>query len=138
MAARWVARRGQEHGLDTGRLAVAGDSVGGNMATVITLLSRERGGPDLRLQLLFYPATDAAFETASYHQFAQGYHLRRDAMMWFWDQYTRHPGERNEITASPRPTCCAMRGRPMPPSCGKQASASRLCGSRAPFTTLSC
>jgi acetyl esterase len=101
MAARWVARRGQDHGLDAERLAVAGDSVGGNMATVITLLSRERGGPDIRLQLLFYPVTDAAFDTASYHQFAEGYHLRRDAMMWFWEQYTRHPGERNEITASP-------------------------------------
>jgi acetyl esterase len=101
MAARWVERFGQEHGLDAERLAVAGDSVGGNMATVITLLSRERGGPDIRLQLLFYPVTDAAFDTASYHQFAEGYHLRRDAMMWCWDQYTRHPGERNEITASP-------------------------------------
>src|SRR5256884_6597340 len=101
MAAQWVARRGQEYGLDAERLAVAGDSTGGNMATVITLLSRERGGPDIRLQLLFYPVTDAAFDTASYHQFAEGYHLRRDAMMWFWEQYTRHPVERNEITASP-------------------------------------
>ncbi len=101
MVARWVARRGQEHGLDAQRLAVAGDSVGGNMAAAVTLLSRERGEPDIRLQLLFYPVTDASFDTASYHQFAEGYHLRRDAMMWFWDQYTRHPGERNEITASP-------------------------------------
>jgi len=71
------------------------------MATVITLLSRERGEPDIRQQVLFYPVTDAAFDTASYHQFAEGYHLRRDTMMWFWDQYTRHPTERNEITASP-------------------------------------
>jgi len=100
-AARWVGRFGQEHGLDAGRLAIAGDCVGGNMATVITLLSRERGEPDIRLQVLFYPVTDAAFDTASYQQFAEGYHLRRDAMMWFWDQYTRHPTERNEITASP-------------------------------------
>jgi acetyl esterase/lipase len=100
-AARWVGRFGQEHGLDAGRFAVAGDCVGGNMATVITLLSRERGEPDIRLQVLFYPVTDAAFDTASYHQFAEGYHLRRDTMMWYWDQYTRHPGERSEITASP-------------------------------------
>ncbi len=71
---RWVARRGQEYGLDAQRLAVAGDSVGGNMAAAVTLLSRERGEPDIRLQLLFYPVTDAAFDTASY---------------------------RNEITASP-------------------------------------
>jgi acetyl esterase len=101
MAAQWVAERGLSHGLDAERLAVAGDSVGGDIAAVVTLLSRERGGPDILLQLLFYPVTDAAFDTASYHQFAEGYHLRRDAMMWFWDQYTRNPGERNEITASP-------------------------------------
>jgi acetyl esterase len=101
MAARWVARCGQEHGLDAQRLAVAGDSVGGNMAAAVTLLSKERGEPDIQLQLLFYPVTNAAFDTASYHQFAEGYHLRRDAMMWCWEQYTRHPGERNEITASP-------------------------------------
>jgi hypothetical protein len=80
---------------------VAGDCVGGNMATVITLLSRERGEPDIRLQVLFYPVTDAAFDTESYHQFAEGYHLRRDTMMWCWDQHTRHTGERSEITASP-------------------------------------
>src|SRR5713226_9587134 len=98
---QWVVERGREHGLDAECLAVAGDSVGGNMTAAVTLLSRERGGPDIRLQLLFYPVTDAAFDTASYHQFAEGYHLRRDAMMWFWDQYTANPGERNEITASP-------------------------------------
>ena len=99
--AQWVAGHGREHGLDAEHLAVAGDSVGGNMAAAVTLLSRERGGPVIRLQLLFYPVTDASFDTASNHQFAEGYHLRRDAMMWFWDQYTRNPGERNEITASP-------------------------------------
>jgi acetyl esterase len=98
---QWVAGRGREHGMDPQRLAVAGDSVGGNLAAAVTLLSRERGGPDIRLQLLFYPVTDAAFDTASYRQFAEGYHLRRDAMMWFWDQYTTNPGERNQITASP-------------------------------------
>src|SRR5712691_3902639 len=79
MVAQWVAERGQEHGLDAARLAVAGDSVGGNMATVITLLSRERGGPDIRLQLLFYPVTGAALDTSSVHECAEGYHLRRDA-----------------------------------------------------------
>ncbi len=100
-AVQWVAEHGQEHGMDPERLAVAGDSVGGNMAAAVTLLSRERGGPVIALQLLFYPVTDAAFDTASYHQFAEGYHLRRDAVMWFWDQYTTNPGERNEITASP-------------------------------------
>src|SRR5712692_2783602 len=99
--AQWDSEHGLERGMDPERLAVAGDSVGGNMTAAVTLLARERGGPDIRLQLLFYPVTDAAFDTASYHQFAEGCHLRRDAMMWFWDQYTRNPGERNQITASP-------------------------------------
>ena len=112
-AARWVGRFGQEHGLDAERLAVAGDCVGGNLATVLTLLSRERGEPDIRLQVLFYPVTDAAFDTASYHQFAEGYHLRRDTMMWCWEQYTRHPSERNEITASPlRASIAQLHGLP--------------------------
>ncbi len=110
---KWVAERGQEHGMDPQRLAVAGDSVGGNMTAAVTLLSRERGGPDIRLQLLFYPVTNAAFDTASYHQFAEGYHLRRDAMMWFWDQFTRNPGERNQITASPlRASTQQLKGLP--------------------------
>jgi acetyl esterase len=112
-AARWVGRFGQEHGLDAGRLAIAGDCVGGTMATVITLLSRERGEPDIRRQMLFYPVTDAAFDTASYHQFAEGYHLRRDTMMWCWEQYTRHPSERSEITASPlRASIAQLHGLP--------------------------
>jgi acetyl esterase len=98
---RWVAEHGPTRGLDPARIAIAGDSVGGNMAAAVTLLNKERGGPVVQRQLLFYPVTDAAFETESYHQFAEGYHLRRDAMMWFWDQYTTNPGERNEITASP-------------------------------------
>jgi acetyl esterase len=98
---RWVAEHGREYGMDPQRLTVAGDSVGGNITAAVTLLSKERGGPVITRQLLFYPVTDAAFDTESYHQFAEGYHLRRDAMMWFWDQYTRSPGERNEITASP-------------------------------------
>ncbi len=100
-AVKWVAEHGREHALDAERLAVAGDSVGGNMTAAVTLLSRERGGPTIQLQLLFYPVTDATFNTASYLQFAEGYHLSRDAMMWFWNQYTRDPGERNQITASP-------------------------------------
>jgi acetyl esterase len=98
---KWVAEHGQEHNLDASHLTVAGDSVGGNMAAAVTLMAKERGEPFIGHQLLFYPVTDAAFDTHSYHQFAEGYHLRRDAMMWFWDQYTMNQGERNQITASP-------------------------------------
>jgi acetyl esterase len=100
-AVKWVAEHGSEHGLDPHRLAVAGDSAGGNLTAAITLLAKERGGPPIRQQVLFYPVTDASFDTESYHQFATGYFLRRDAMMWFWDQYTVEPTHRAQITASP-------------------------------------
>lgn len=82
-------------------LAVAGDSVGGNMATVMTLLAKYRGGPYIHKQLLFYPVTNACFQTDSYQEFATDYYLYREGMMWFWDQYTTYKKERNEITASP-------------------------------------
>ncbi|MFC4033474.1 alpha/beta hydrolase [Streptomyces polygonati] len=100
-AAQWVVRHGADHGLDPARIAVAGDSVGGNMAIALTLNAKERGDVALAGQVLFYPVTDASFETGSYHQFAEGYFLRRDGMQWFWDQYTTDPAHRAEITASP-------------------------------------
>ncbi|CAM5673250.1 alpha/beta hydrolase [Streptomyces chartreusis] len=99
--ARWVVREGADNGLDAGRIAVAGDSVGGNMTAALTLMAKERGDVPLVQQVLFYPVTDASFDTASYRQFAEGYFLRRDAMQWFWDQYTTEEAERAQITASP-------------------------------------
>ncbi|MEU1181136.1 alpha/beta hydrolase [Streptomyces sp. NPDC005820] len=99
--ARWVVAEGASKGLDGSRIAVAGDSVGGNMTAALTLMAKERGGVPLVQQVLFYPVTDASFDTASYHQFAEGFFLRRDGMQWFWDQYTTDEGERAEITASP-------------------------------------
>ncbi|QDY80382.1 alpha/beta hydrolase [Streptomyces qinzhouensis] len=99
--ARWVVEQGASKGLDGSRLAVAGDSVGGNMTAALTLMAKERGGPPLVQQVLFYPVTDANFDTGSYHQFATGYFLRRDGMRWFWDQYTTDEAARAEITASP-------------------------------------
>lgn len=99
--AEWVVEHGAEQGLDGGRMAVSGDSVGGNMAIALTLLAKERGGPAFRHQVLFYPVTDANFDTGSYGQFAEGYFLRRDGMQWFWDQYTTDPDQRAEPTASP-------------------------------------
>lgn len=98
---QWTAEKGSEHGLDTSKLSIAGDSVGGNMAAAITLMAKERSGPKIAKQLLFYPVTDASFDTESYHEFAKGYFLQRDGMKWFWDQYTTDPEERNQITASP-------------------------------------
>ncbi|NMO03200.1 alpha/beta hydrolase [Gordonia sp. TBRC 11910] len=111
--AQWIVAHGAEHGLDSSRLAVVGDSVGGNMSAALTLQAKERGDVALRAQVLFYPVTDAAFDTASYHQFAQGYFLRRDAMQWFWDQYTTDEAERAQITASPlRATTEQLAGLP--------------------------
>ncbi|MBE1499301.1 acetyl esterase/lipase [Amycolatopsis lexingtonensis] len=99
--AKWVASHGSEHGLDTSRIAIAGDSVGGNMTAALTLLAKQRGDVTFKQQVLFYPVTDANFDTESYLKFAEGYFLGREGMKWFWDQYTTDPAQRAEITASP-------------------------------------
>ncbi|MFD9727583.1 alpha/beta hydrolase [Streptomyces sp. NPDC059072] len=99
--AQWVAREGHHKDLDGTRIAVAGDSVGGNMSAALTLMAKRRGDVALVQQVLFYPVTDASFDTDSYHEFGEGYFLRRDAMQWFWDQYTTDEAERARITASP-------------------------------------
>ena len=111
--AQWVVREGAAKGLDGARLAVAGDSVGGNMSAALTLMAKERGDVPLVQQVLFYPVTDASFDTGSYEQFATGYFLRRDGMQWFWDQYTTDEKQRAEITASPlRATLDQLTGLP--------------------------
>ncbi len=111
--ARWIVTDGAAKGLDASRIAVAGDSVGGNMAAALTLMAKQRGGVPLVQQVLFYPVTDASFDTGSYRQFATGYFLRRDGMQWFWDQYTTDPAQRAEITASPlRATTEQLAGLP--------------------------
>ncbi|PWI13184.1 esterase [Streptomyces sp. Act143] len=111
--ARWIVTDGATRNLDADRIAVAGDSVGGNMSAALTLMAKQRGDVPLVQQVLFYPVTDASFDTASYHQFATGYFLRRDAMQWFWDQYTTDAAERAQITASPlRATTAQLTGLP--------------------------
>jgi acetyl esterase/lipase len=111
--ARWVVAEGASKGLDASRIAVAGDSVGGNMTAALTIMAKEQGDVPLIAQVLFYPVTDASFDTPSYHQFAEGYFLRRDAMQWFWDQYTTEESERAQITASPlRATLDQLAGLP--------------------------
>jgi acetyl esterase/lipase len=101
-AALWIVSDGATKGLDGSRVVVAGDSVGGNMAIAVTLMAKAARGPVFRGQALLYPVTDASFDTPSYEQFAEDFHLRRDMMYWFWDQYTTDPAQRAEITASPR------------------------------------
>ncbi|WP_454781569.1 alpha/beta hydrolase [Legionella sp. WA2022007384] len=112
-ALRYIAEHGKELNLDTSRLAVAGDSVGGNMAAVMTLLAKERGGPKIDYQVLIYPVTDANFENDSYKEFAEGPWLTKKAMEWFWDNYLPDKSKRKEITASPlRATTEQLKGLP--------------------------
>jgi acetyl esterase len=89
--AQWIMREGAGHALDATRFAVCGDSSGGGMSAVLALMAKERGDVGLAAQVLLYPTTDANFETPSYLQFADHYYNTREAMMWFWDQYTLDP-----------------------------------------------
>src|SRR6267142_1026813 len=100
-ATRHIAEHGKDFGLDTSRLAVAGDSVGGNMVAVVTQLANERKGPVIRYQVLFYPVTDASLTQESYEEFANGPWLTRAAMEWFWDAYAPNTEDRKKVTASP-------------------------------------
>lgn len=99
--AQWIVANGADHDLDPERVAISGDSVGGNMAIALNLMGNERGDVSFRGAALFYPVTNAAFDTESYEKFAEGYFLARDGMKWFWDQYTTDEDQRAEITASP-------------------------------------
>jgi acetyl esterase len=100
-ATKWVARHGAEINIDPHRLAIVGNSVGGNMTAVIALKAKAEGGPALKCQVMFWPVTDANFETESYNQYEQGYFLTKPMMKWFWDAYTKDPKQRKEIYASP-------------------------------------
>ncbi|MFG2074782.1 alpha/beta hydrolase [Nonomuraea maritima] len=99
--ARWITSNGAEEHLDASRMAVAGDSVGGNMTAALAILAKRRGDVTFVHQSLYYPVTDAAQDTDSYREFADGPHLTARAMAWFWDAYTTDPAQRAEITASP-------------------------------------
>ncbi|MFZ0442878.1 MAG: alpha/beta hydrolase [Methanobacterium sp.] len=100
-ATKYIAENGNKFNLDSSKIVVAGDSVGGNMATVVSMMAKERGGPDILFQLLFYPVTDANFDTGSYKKFANDHWLSLDAMKWYWDNYLPDKEKRKEPTASP-------------------------------------
>ncbi|MEV5828638.1 alpha/beta hydrolase [Spirillospora sp. NPDC052242] len=112
-AARFLTANGAKGNLDVARMAVAGDSVGGNMTAALTLMAKRRGDVRFVHQSLYYPVTDAAQDTGSYREFATGPYLTAKAMAWFWDAYTTDPSERAEITASPlRATADDLAGLP--------------------------
>ncbi|MHC8287651.1 alpha/beta hydrolase [Pseudomonas sp. XS1P51] len=124
-ATKWVAEHGKEINVDGKRLAVAGNSVGGNMAAVVALMAKDKGTPAIKFQVLLWPVTDASFETASYNQFAEGHFLTKNMMKWFWDNYTTDAKQRNEIYASPlRATTAQLKG--LPPALVQTAGADVL------------
>jgi acetyl esterase len=99
--ARWITHHGPTLGLDSSRLAVAGDSAGGNIAAAVAILAKQRGDVTFVHQSLYYPVTDAAQDTPSYRQFAEGPNLTAKAMAWFWDAYLPDVDKRAASTASP-------------------------------------
>ncbi|AZF41796.1 Lipase [Pseudomonas sp. R1-43-08] len=124
-ATKWVAEHGKEINVDGKRLAVAGNSVGGNMAAVVSLMAKDKGTPAIKFQLLLWPVTDANFDTGSYNQYAEGHFLTRNMMKWFWDNYTIDANQRAEIYASPlRATPDQLKG--LPPAMVQTAGADVL------------
>jgi acetyl esterase/lipase len=112
-ALEYVGENGRQHDLDTSRIAIAGDSVGGNMTAVVAMMAKQRKGPEIRFQLLFYPVTDAGMDTGSYRQFPAGYWLARDGMKWFWDNYLPDKETRKQPLASPlRASLDQLKGLP--------------------------
>jgi acetyl esterase/lipase len=100
-ASKWVAAHGDEIKVDAKRLAIVGNSVGGNMTAAVALMAKDKGGPEFKCQVMLWPVTDANFDTDSYHEYADGYFLSRAMMKWFWDAYAPDHAQRREIYASP-------------------------------------
>jgi acetyl esterase/lipase len=144
--AQWIVREGAARGLDAGRMAVAGESVWGNMTAALALMAKERGDVTFVQVSMYYPVTDAAMDTDSYDRFATGYYLSRAGMEWFWDAYAPDHAQRSEITASPnRATVEQVRGLPPTYLCVDEADvlrdegeayAAKLRSAGVPVTTV--
>jgi acetyl esterase len=100
-ATRWTSDNCIALGVDPGRIAVGGDSAGGNLATVTALMARDRGGPPLAAQILLYPMITPDFSTESYRRFGRGYYNPEAALRWYWDQYVPADDHRTHPYASP-------------------------------------
>ena len=111
--AQWVLASGSTEGLDPSRMAIAGDSVGGNMTAVVAIMAKQRGDVTFLHQSMYYPVTDAAQDSDSYREFKEGPFLNSKAMGWFWDNYCPDAKSRDEITASPlRAKLSELKGLP--------------------------
>jgi acetyl esterase len=112
-ATKWVAEHGAEINVLGDKLAVVGNSVGGNLTAAVALMAKDKKGPALKMQVLFWPVTNASFDTESYLKFARDRFLTRNMMIWFWDSYTTDESARNEIYASPlKATAEQLKGLP--------------------------
>lgn len=100
-ALNWAVERAANWGADPSRVALGGDSAGGNLAAVATLMARDRGAPALGAQLLLYPVIAADFDTSSYRMFGRGFYNPRPALQWYWDQYVPTVGDREHPYACP-------------------------------------
>ena len=100
-ATRWVADNAAELGIDPARIAVGGDSAGGNLSAVVSQMARDNGGPAIAFQLIIYPVINHAFDTPSYRELADGYGLTLPMMEWFWQQYLADPADGAQPYASP-------------------------------------
>ena len=100
-AAKWVSENGDEIGVDGKNMAAAGNSVGGNMTTVLCLMAKDKGGPKIKFQLLLWPVTDADFTRESWEKYADGRFLTASLMKWMWDNYLPDVEKRKEKYASP-------------------------------------
>ena len=100
-AVEWVAANGEEIDVDSSKIAVSGDSAGGNLAAVVCLMAKDKGGPKISYQILFYPVTEHSYETKSYQENADGYFLTKDSMVWFWNHYLQQEEDGKNPYASP-------------------------------------
>jgi acetyl esterase len=100
-AVKWVEQNASKLGVDANRIAVAGDSAGGNLSAVVALMAKQKGGPRIVFQLLIYPVTQARANTTSMNTFAEGYFLEKKTMEWFFDQYLDPGADLNDWRVSP-------------------------------------
>lgn len=141
-AAQWLMQNAGSLGGDASRVAIGGDSAGGNLAAAVTLMARDRGGRQPQFQVLVYPVADHSLNTASYRDFAEGYLLSRSMMAWFWDCYLPKPADGQQPYASPLrakdlrglPPALVLTAEYDPLRDEGEAYAARLCEAGVPVT----